>query len=206
LAGGMFELVGALEDLDQVKNNVAANLGINSELSAVTVAILGSDAIFAADFGLPGENLFVIADAGHPLGDAAAGWAGLTAGIPVVGAASGAMVAAMTLSTIPAVPDVADITGDVVGSAFTKFGGFEPFSGEGIFAVGANDPAADITNEDASDAVQVAGGNHFDFVAIVAGLSQFGTGSPFLPVAGALGVGLLVGGMAFAGARRLRRK
>lgn len=65
---------------------------------------------------------------------------------------------------------------------------------------------SDITNANASLLVQAAGGDEIDFVGIVTGDNLFADGSPFLPAAGALGLGLLAGALAFGGAMRLRRR
>jgi hypothetical protein len=80
----------------------------------------------------------------------------------------------------------------------------EPFDGGEVFAPGVN--PFDITNEEAENFVAAAGGDNYDYVDLITGSNLFGPGSPFLPVGGALVIGILAGGLVFAGARRLGRK
>ncbi len=211
VAVGLEELLGQFEALADVSNNVAAGLGISSEYAGVVTGVLGADAIFAAPpFSLPGVNLFNIDNAGKPLGDIYAGYAGLLTNVNGLVAALPAgpidalqPVLAAAAGNVP--PTITPINSDVVGSVGTKFGGFEPYSGESVFAPGVN--PLDLTNNEIADEVVAANGDHFDFVNIAAGITYFGPGGGiFLPVGGALMVGILVGGLAFAGARRVSRR
>ena len=83
-----------------------------------------------------------------------------------------------------------------------------PFSGFGTYdSVNGFFEAPDLdTNGELAQAVIDGGGDEFDFVSLATGLDAFVEGSPFLPVAGALGLGLMAGALAFAGAKRVLRR
>jgi len=85
---------------------------------------------------------------------------------------------------------------------------FTPFSGGGVFdsAEGFFEAPDYDTNGELATAVEENGGDEFDFVSLAAGLDALVSGSPFLPAAGALALGLMAGAMAFAGIKRVARR
>lgn len=226
LVGGLWELLGVFEQIGEVPDVVAAQLGITSEMAGVTVATMGAGAILTASpFNQPsGTTLFNIGSTGA-LAQASGTWnlllnggfwpAPVNANLPGLtafaaaapGSATEALVNAMTGDSLLSVPQITPVTGDVIGSPIAKVGApfFEAYDGGTVFAPGVN--PMDLTNQQIADAVVAAQGDSFDFVNIAAGLDLLGAaGSPFVPAAGALGLGILAGGLAFAAAMRLRRR
>lgn len=82
-----------------------------------------------------------------------------------------------------------------------------PFAGSGTYDSenGFYDAEFD-TNAALAAAVIDGGGDAFDFVSLAAGLDGFVDGSPFVPAAGAIALGLMAGAMAYAGAKRVLRR
>lgn len=78
------------------------------------------------------------------------------------------------------------------------------FEGDEVYAPGTN--PSDNTNAEYHALVTAGGGDSGDYIDLVAGMNLLAAGSPFLPAAGALAIGLLIGGTLISGGLRLRRK
>jgi len=76
----------------------------------------------------------------------------------------------------------------------------EPFSGAGDYN-GNGD-----TNKSVYDTISGGGGGRPEFIAAASGFNPWYTGNPSLPVAGVVGLALLAGVCAWAGAHTLRKK
>jgi hypothetical protein len=223
LLDGVNSLIGALLPLEDVVDGLAAWGGLTSEHAGYWEAVGNGTGLLPAGNELDpfvngGASLFDIplhsAVVGGIAGVLAFGEGAVGGDYATTAACGGGPcpgLEALTAVLVP--PALADLAAfpatytpadfDVIGSSPTKVAGIEPYDNNSVFAPGVN--PQDFDNQTYSDLVAAGGGDEFDFVALAAGLSLFGAGSPFLPVGGALLIGILAGGLAALGARRLRR-
>lgn len=214
LVGGIAEALGLLEFREEF---VAGSAGLSpsyeniweSELSgAATLGSVGNAAAVSTTFGgftTAASNSFSYTDSiglattikGHMDSIIAAAGAGV---LPLTEAASAGLGPIIALLGADPPPIFADPNFELYVGAKASSTAFEAGA---VFAPGTN--PSDLTNLEAALSVQSAGGDSVDFVSLVTGTNLFATGSPFLPAAGSVVIGVLVSVIIVASARRLRR-
>lgn len=216
-------------DADAVENYLVAQAGISQEHAGMTAgtfnfaALAGTGATslgFYLTNATPGVNVTGLNATLAAITSATTAFATpASAGNSAIRAMRSNIAILTTLTSALVKPVFNDLDlfiygSDVEGGPFSKIAGIDPLHGDTVFSPGTN--PQDLTNaeyaagvddlvNDDFDGVVELGGDEFDFVALVTGEDLLATGSPFLPAAGALALGLLAGGVAFAAARRLRR-
>ncbi|MEK7795690.1 MAG: hypothetical protein AAB353_14225 [Candidatus Hydrogenedentota bacterium] len=225
---GARKIASALVGASAVSNFVVAQNGLTQETAGVGAAVfngtgLGFPVTLGAFFqGVGGTSITSV----NAL--AAAVISNTTALASPASAANSAIRAMRSNATLLVAATAAlvkpvfnDLDLFIYGSNVeTKFPGIDPFDDDTVFSpIATESPVRhpqDLTNQqyadgiddlinDDFDGVSELGGDEYDFVALVTGEDLLAIGSPFLPAAGALALGLLAGGVAFSAARRLRR-
>lgn len=206
-------LVEAAYDLSQLsalgasRHYLVAAAGVSQEADAftqvafngnATMGVLTGGVVNLSNFFVPNSN--AVAD----IGDIAALADQIitdTAAMTAVAGIDQIRAAAAQLAAFAAAPPTFSLVDfEVYGSSQASG---DPLSSSEIFNLGEN--PVDLTNFELYDAVVDAGGDQYDFVALATGIDLFAAGSPFLSAAGALGLGLLAGSLAFTALRRFRR-